>query len=169
MTWGVNLRSNDSSNAVEMAKSILAAFSPNSAAKKAGIILDAIQIGNEPDLYARHGFRPNPWSISSYVAQCVPFCLSQSFFSTRWTHRSPSIEIRWESFADAIINATGLTPNAAIKFLVGGFSASSSFPKNPGPFNPQSLFEAGILKGKYGSYIDTYVIIVPEFLNCSMS
>ena len=49
-------------------KSIIKAFS-NSAVTDAGITLDYLEIGNEADLYAKHGGRPNPWSVTQYVAE----------------------------------------------------------------------------------------------------
>lgn len=74
MTWGVNLLSNDSCNAVAMAQAIVEAFAPgHGPADAAGIILDAIEIGNEADLYANHGFRPANWSVKAYVDQSVIF------------------------------------------------------------------------------------------------
>lgn len=69
VVWGVNLLSGNVTNAVAMAKSIVKAFSVGGPAHTAGVSLDAIQIGNEPDLYVRHGFRPSSWNISSYVEQ----------------------------------------------------------------------------------------------------
>src|ERR1700733_1928016 len=58
-------------NAVAMAESILIAFSARGAAQGAGIFLDAVEIGNEADLYASNGNRPSSYNISSYVAEYV--------------------------------------------------------------------------------------------------
>lgn len=89
------------------------------------------------------------------------------FFSLANAHCSTG---RWESFAQAILNATNLEPNTTPRFLLGGFSASANFVKNPGPFSPQSVFDQGILQSKYGQYIDTYVILifVPSLLCASL-
>jgi len=54
-----------------MAQSILIAFSPRGAAHDAGIFLDAVEIGNEADLYAPKGKRPSSYNISSSVAEYV--------------------------------------------------------------------------------------------------
>lgn len=50
--------------------SIIAAFN-SAAVKKAEIVLDDIEIGNEPDLYAGNGLRGSDWSVSQYYTQCV--------------------------------------------------------------------------------------------------
>jgi hypothetical protein len=51
-------------------------FEPEAAAREAaaakaalGEYLEAIEIGNEPDSYARHGFRPQPWTPVQYQEQ----------------------------------------------------------------------------------------------------
>jgi hypothetical protein len=79
MTWGVNLLSGNVTNAVAIANSLLKAFSVGGPAHIAGVSLDAIEIGNEPDLYVHHGFRPPSWNISSYVAQYVQCFQSHVF------------------------------------------------------------------------------------------
>lgn len=71
MIWGVNFALNNVSVAVAEAKAIRKAFTAGGAAFDAGIILDAIEIGNEADLYAHHGLRPTPWNASVYTPQCV--------------------------------------------------------------------------------------------------
>ena len=48
--------------------SIIKAFS-SSAVTDAGITLDYLEIGNEADLYAKHGGRQNPWGATQYVAE----------------------------------------------------------------------------------------------------
>lgn len=69
--WGVNFGNGTVQNAAAMAQSIANAFSAGGAAQSAGVILDAIQIGNEPDLYARHGNRSATYNIQSYLNECV--------------------------------------------------------------------------------------------------
>lgn len=71
MIWGVNFGSGSVQNAVAMAQPIINAFSAGGPAQSAGVILDAIQIGNEPDLYARHGNRSSTYNIQSYLSECV--------------------------------------------------------------------------------------------------
>ena len=51
-------------------------FDPEAAAREAAVAkaalgesLEAIEIGNEPDSYARHGFRPQPWTPVQYQEQ----------------------------------------------------------------------------------------------------
>ncbi|KAL4247519.1 Beta-glucuronidase C-terminal domain-containing protein [Abortiporus biennis] len=67
MTWGINLGLNNITNAVNMAKSIAKAFSSD-AVKKANVILDLLEIGNEADLYSNNGLRPKGYNVSQYVS-----------------------------------------------------------------------------------------------------
>lgn len=74
MIWGVNFALNNVSVAVAEAKAIRKAFLPGGAAFDAGITLDAIEIGNEADLYGVNGLRPEAeWytagNISLYTSQ----------------------------------------------------------------------------------------------------
>jgi hypothetical protein len=85
MTWGVNLGAYNISVAVAEAKAIKQAFSPGGAAFDAGVQLDAIEIGNEADLYGHNGLRSTPWTITEYIAQYVSFrfvsfCLVSFFY-----------------------------------------------------------------------------------------
>ena len=68
MVWGVNLGANNATNAVSMAKAVAASFqSPD--VKAADIVLDRIEVGNEPDLYTHNGLRPKNWTVNDYVRE----------------------------------------------------------------------------------------------------
>jgi len=58
---GVNLAAGDPQLAVRQAKFYLSLMPPGS--------VDAIEVGNEPDLYTRHGRRDLSFSISAYLAE----------------------------------------------------------------------------------------------------
>jgi hypothetical protein len=45
MTWGLNFKYDNATNAANMAKSIFRAFSPVSETTKNGVVLDAIELG----------------------------------------------------------------------------------------------------------------------------
>lgn len=68
MVWGVNLGANNATNAVNMANAVLSSFQ-SSAVKAAGIVLDRIEVGNEPDLYTHNGLRPKNWTVNDYVRE----------------------------------------------------------------------------------------------------
>jgi hypothetical protein len=68
VTWGVNFGQNNISAATLEAHSIFKAFS-SEAFIDAGIVLDAIEIGNEPDLYYHNGDRPASYSVSKYLSE----------------------------------------------------------------------------------------------------
>ena len=91
MIWGVNFGLNNITNAVSEAIAIRKAFLPGGPAFDAGITLDAIEMGNEADLYATNGLRAAGWNISTYTQQCV-FFLSLSFASSFLSSRLFSFE-----------------------------------------------------------------------------
>jgi hypothetical protein len=45
MTWGLNLKSDNAANVVNMAQSVLRAFSPASEATKNGVVLGILELG----------------------------------------------------------------------------------------------------------------------------
>ena len=68
VTWGVNFGQNNISAAILEAHSIFKAFSSDDFIN-AGIVLDAIEIGNEADLYHHNGDRPASYSLSEYLSE----------------------------------------------------------------------------------------------------
>lgn len=68
VTWGLNLGQNNITAAFLEAKSIVKAFS-SPAIKRAGIVLDSIEIGNEANLYPSNGARPMTYTTSQYVKE----------------------------------------------------------------------------------------------------
>ena len=75
VTWGLNLGGNNLSAAFLEAKALVNAFKSPSI-KNAGIVLEAIEIGNEADLYPNNGARPKNFTSTEYVAECVLISLS---------------------------------------------------------------------------------------------
>ena len=69
MIWGVNLGADSVSNAVAEAQAIRATFESGGEASNAGVILDAIEIGNEADLYENNGLRGSGWNVDEYISQ----------------------------------------------------------------------------------------------------
>jgi len=64
--WGVNFGANNVTAAYLETKSIINAFSSD-AMKEAGVTLDALEIGNEPDLFDDIDKRPSNWTLAEYV------------------------------------------------------------------------------------------------------
>ena len=75
VTWGLNLGQNNLSAAFLEAQALVNAFK-SSSIKDAGIVLKAIEIGNEADLYSNNGARPKGFTSTEYVKECV--CISLS-------------------------------------------------------------------------------------------
>jgi hypothetical protein len=70
VTWGLNLGQNNLTAAFLEARALVQAFA-SPPIKNASIVLEAIEIGNEADLYAKHGARPSTFTSTQYVAECV--------------------------------------------------------------------------------------------------
>ena len=95
MTWGINLGLDNATNALNLANSILKAFS-SAAVQSAQVFLDLLEIGqfspswrcapvpctitgiltllttgNEADLYSTNGLRPANWDVEDYVPDWI--------------------------------------------------------------------------------------------------
>lgn len=66
--FGLNLIGDNLTDVYLETKSIIKAFS-DPAVTGNGIKLAYLEIGNEADLYAKHGWRPTGWNITQYVAE----------------------------------------------------------------------------------------------------
>ena len=67
--WGLNLGQNNITAAFLNAASLHAAFASDQV-KNAGITLDFVEIGNEPDLFGNNGARnSSAWNIGEYVKE----------------------------------------------------------------------------------------------------
>jgi len=102
MVWGVNLGYNNITNAVNMAKAIIRAFSLPSV-QSSGVVLERIEVGNEADLYSSNGLRPaDNWTVEEYVAD-------------------------WESVAGPVVETAGLYDKYGLVTLQGAAFASQKF------------------------------------------
>ncbi|KAF9565353.1 glycoside hydrolase family 79 protein [Agrocybe pediades] len=124
--WGVNLGQNNITAAFLEAKSIVKAFA-SSAIRNAGITLDAIEIGNEPDLYKNNGLRSSSYTSTQYVQE-------------------------WTNFAANVSAAAGISSSSHTKFWGASFAGSSHSTTG---FSPQAIFKEGILNSNAGSFIST--------------
>ncbi|KAK2465563.1 hypothetical protein APHAL10511_002455 [Amanita phalloides] len=113
--WGVNLGQRNISAATHEARAIFKAFSTD-AFKDAGLVLDAIEIGNEADLYKLHHGRPSDYSISDYLHE-------------------------WSVFASAVSDVAHITDASHTKFWIGSFSTHAKT-----GFSPHALFKHGLPK-----------------------
>jgi hypothetical protein len=68
VTWGVNLGANNITAAFLQTRSIVKAFA-SPAFTAAGIVLDYLEIGNEPDLYKNNGLRPSTYTSTQWVQE----------------------------------------------------------------------------------------------------
>ena len=91
MIWGVNLAQNNITAAYLETQAIVTAFS-SSDITNAGIVLDAIEIGNEPDLYRENGARnSNTFNSTEYVREWVLDDLVASYFYSHDTTLSDGL------------------------------------------------------------------------------
>ncbi len=101
MVWGVNLGANNATNAVNMAKAIAASYSDPDV-QAAGVVLDRIEVGNEPDLYRHNGLRPHNYTVKQYVAE-------------------------WETSAAAVVQAMGMGSKGSHVKIQGAAFANQGF------------------------------------------
>lgn len=101
MTWGVNFGADNVTNAVNMVKSIIKAFSTSSVINS-GVVLDLIEVGNEADLYKNNGLRPSNWTVSEYVPD-------------------------WISVAGPVASAAGISGNTGAVSIQGAAFANQGF------------------------------------------
>lgn len=66
VTWGLNLGDENITTAYLQTRSIIGAFSSREV-KNAGIVLDYLEIGNEPDRYNKTGLRPKTYDLDQWV------------------------------------------------------------------------------------------------------
>ncbi|KAJ7935439.1 glycoside hydrolase family 79 protein [Mycena leptocephala] len=97
VVWGVNLRSNNTTAAVLEASSIKKAFDSPSM-KAAGVTLDSIEIGNEPDLYGN-----KPWNVTIFVDQWTEFATNVTL--TGAIEPGPGPKFFGPSFANVVHDA----------------------------------------------------------------
>ncbi|TFL04901.1 hypothetical protein BDV98DRAFT_561154 [Pterulicium gracile] len=96
VTYGVNFGTSNLTAAYLNAQSIAKAFTSPAITSK-GIVLDFVEIGNEPDLYRNNGLRGSGYTGRDYVPD-------------------------WITFARNISAVAGITPSSYTKFLGGSFA-----------------------------------------------
>ncbi|PPQ90810.1 hypothetical protein CVT25_012130 [Psilocybe cyanescens] len=126
--WGLNLGQNNLTTAFLEAKSLVKAFA-SSPIKDSGITLDAIEIGNEADLYSNNGLRASTYTSTQYVKE-------------------------WIQFATNVTAAAQLSSSSPTspKFWGAAFAGSSH---STSGFSPQAIFSEGILSSAPGALIST--------------
>jgi hypothetical protein len=103
--WGLNLGQNNLSAAFLEAKALVNAFN-SSPIKDACIVLEAIEIGNEADLYSHNGARPKNFTSTEYVAEWIKFATNVSAFVPSCT------SFLGASFAASSHSTSGFSPQA---------------------------------------------------------
>ncbi|KAJ3863316.1 glycoside hydrolase family 79 protein [Lentinula novae-zelandiae] len=126
VTWGVNLRELNATAAYLETKAIAAAF--NSFPASSGLVLDAIEIGNEANDYVEDYFRSDNYSVAQYVSE-------------------------WTTLAANVSAVVPINEDSTIKFWAGSFASANH---STSDWIPQQLFDNGLLTSSAGMQIDTY-------------
>ncbi len=75
MTWGLYLGANNLTKAILEVKSLVKAFA-NKEVKAAGVTLDHIELGNEPDLHRNNGLCSPNCTAADFTAEYVVIVFS---------------------------------------------------------------------------------------------
>jgi hypothetical protein len=149
--WGLNLGQNNLSAAFLEAQALTKAFA-SPPIKNAGIVLDAIEIGNEADLYSNNGLRPKTFTSAQYVTECV----INDLVTWEYFYLHDPAFVRWIKFAQ---NVSGFALASSVPFWGASFAESSH---STSGFSPQAIFNKGILSSSPGSRISTYVCFLTQ-------
>ncbi|KAF8208721.1 glycoside hydrolase family 79 protein [Mycena galopus ATCC 62051] len=132
VVWGVNLRSKNMTAALLEALAIKKAFD-SPAMHAAGVTLDFVEVGNEPDDYGgdthsrQAGYNASTWNVEAFVAQ-------------------------WTAFATNISDAGVITAETSAKFFGPAFAGVQH---TADTFSPLGVFTAGILDSPAGALLKT--------------
>ncbi|TFK27758.1 hypothetical protein FA15DRAFT_585766 [Coprinopsis marcescibilis] len=124
VTWGLNLGHNNLTASFLMARSIAKTFA-SSAIAEAEIVLDAIEIGNEPDLYGNNGFRQPGYPMTQYIRE-------------------------WTAMANNVTSVLGISRSSRTKFIAPSLVYST---RDTTGWSPQTMFAQGMLDTEPGSLI----------------
>ncbi|KAJ7505507.1 glycoside hydrolase family 79 protein [Mycena galericulata] len=129
VVWGVNLRSKNTTAAVLEATSIKKAFN-SEAMKVAGVTLQFVEVGNEPDDYGGDlGYNTTSWTVEKFVAQ-------------------------WTEFAGNVSDTGVVVAGSGPKFFGPSFAGVSHTADS---FSALGVFTQGILNTPQGSLLRTII------------
>ncbi|KAJ7124009.1 glycoside hydrolase family 79 protein [Mycena crocata] len=117
VTWQVNLGQLNMTTAVLEAKAMVDAFD-SAALQTAGVVLEYIEVGNEPDLYILHGLRDSSYNSATYLPEWTTFASNVS--------RAVDMSTRTTKFLLGSVTNTGLSPGFTAEDLYNGNVLSSS-------------------------------------------
>lgn len=148
--WGVNFGQNNLTAAFLEATAIASAFT-SAAFRNLNITLEAIEIGNEADLYTSNGARDNTFNVQEYVSQYV--------YTSRISSEHDAYlctAYRWTTFAENVTSAANRIFGTNVSLQGAAFSGSSH--SSTTGFSPQAIFQNGILSSPAGSQINLCVM-----------
>ncbi|KAF7327593.1 Glycoside hydrolase family 79 protein [Mycena kentingensis (nom. inval.)] len=105
VTWGINFGAKNLTAVYLETRAVLAAFA-SSAMKKAGVILDSLELGNEADLYNHNGLRLPGYNIAQYVPEWV-------MFASNMTTSAAGVDVWGCAFAASSHSVNGFSPQGA--------------------------------------------------------
>ncbi|KZV62775.1 glycoside hydrolase family 79 protein [Peniophora sp. CONT] len=120
--WGVNFGGNNITAAYLQTVAICKAFT-SSAMKNAHVTLQAIEIGNEADLYHNNGLRNSSYSITNYVPEWTKFATNVT--KTANALLGKEVALQGIAFAESSHTTSGFSPEAAFKLGILNSDAGS--------------------------------------------
>ncbi|EKM58753.1 glycoside hydrolase family 79 protein [Phanerochaete carnosa HHB-10118-sp] len=139
MTWGVNLGLDNATNALNMANAILNAFL-TSVVQESGVVLDLIEIGNEPDLYSNNGLRPSTYNVDDYVPDWINIStpVAQAIQSHPLSRRS-------DPGSRSLVERSSNTVQGPVQIQACSFAGQG--------FTPTEVFGLGLLNSTPGELV----------------
>lgn len=122
ITWGVNFGQNNITAAYLETSAIANAFI-STTFRNAGITLEAIEIGNEADLYTSNGARSSSFNVQQYVTEWTTF--ARNVTATAKGILGANVSLQGAAFIGSSHSTTGFSPQAIFKNGILSSSAGS--------------------------------------------
>ncbi|KAJ3546313.1 hypothetical protein NMY22_g2103 [Coprinellus aureogranulatus] len=127
LVHGLNFASTDDLRGFWQLAAIITTFDSRDM-KRAGVILDAIEVGNEPDMYAVRGPKPSNYDVYTFLGE-------------------------WHSWATNVLAVEDVYYGTHVSYWGGALSRSSH---NSTAWSPQALFEQGYRRSIAGERVTTF-------------
>ncbi|KAG8892735.1 hypothetical protein FRB99_002468 [Tulasnella sp. 403] len=130
--------------------------------------LVALQLGNEPDLYADHQRRPPTYSIQDYFGefQHMVTDLEAQNLQSQKILLGPSVCCNWST--QQVLDAGYLTTFAAVMKIIGVMHYPNNNCGISGPVNPQDIIGTYLTHNAAKTFVSNYIGTAPSVMNAGL-